>query len=66
MRTLAFWAWFAVAVASLGRLWWTVDNGGLFARSGAADAAALVGLLVSGVVLARVQYDTARGGSKYK
>ncbi len=64
MRTVAFWLWFVVATAALGRLWWTVDHGGLFVRFGAADAIALVALLVSGFVLARVEYETARVGRK--
>ncbi len=61
IHTVAFWFWFAVATASLGRLWSTFDRGGPF---GAPDALALVGLLLSGFLLARVQYDTARSARK--
>ncbi|HZP94931.1 MAG TPA: hypothetical protein VFC31_01150 [Candidatus Limnocylindria bacterium] len=64
MRNAAFWFWFAIATVALGRLWWAVDHGGLFARFGAADAAALVALVVAGFVLARVQSETARAGRK--
>lgn len=60
-RTIAFWLWFTVAVASLARLWSTIDAGGLFARFGPADAIALVLFVVSGTVLAWAQYRMARG-----
>ncbi|MBI4347123.1 MAG: hypothetical protein HY553_09730 [Elusimicrobia bacterium] len=58
--TIAFWAWFTVATASLGRLWSTVETGGLFVRFGPADAIALLLLVVSGLVLGRAQYRLAR------
>lgn len=58
--TAAWWFWFVVATAALGRLWWAVDHGGLFARSGVQDAVAIVALLVSGFILARVQWRTGR------
>ena len=64
MRTIAFWLWFVTATAALARLWSTIDSGGLFVRFGSADAIALVLLLLSGVVLGRVQYTAARDGRK--
>ena len=64
MQNAAFWFWFVVATAALGRLWWTVDHGGLFVRFGALDAVALAALVVSGVVLARVEHRMARAGRK--
>lgn len=60
--TVAFWFWFVVAIGALGRLWSTVETGGLFVRFGPVDAVALVLLLVSGFVLGRVQARTARIG----
>lgn len=64
MRNAALWFWFVVATAALGRLWWTVDHGGLFVRFSAVDAVALVALLVSGFVLARVEHHLARAGRR--
>lgn len=63
-RTVAFWAWLVVAVGSLGRLWSTVESGGLFVRFGPVDAVALALLIVSGFVLGRVQVRAAREGRK--
>lgn len=60
MRTIAFWVWFVVAVGALGRLWSTVESGGLFVRFGAVDAGALALLLASGLALGRAQVRVAR------
>jgi hypothetical protein len=61
--SIAFWVWFVIAAASLGRLWSTLDSGGLFVRFGPADGIALVLLVVSGLVLGRAQYVAARSRS---
>lgn len=63
LRTAAYWTWFVIGTAALARLWSTIDNGGLFVRFGPADAVALAALLISGFVLGRVQYRTARAAS---
>lgn len=58
VRTVAFWAWFAIAVVALGRLWSTFDAG--LARASAVDGLAAVALAAAILVLGRVQYRAAR------
>ncbi len=57
---MAFWFWFVVATAALGRLWSTIDADGQLVRFGPADGVAFLILLVAFFILGRVQYRTAR------
>ncbi len=59
MRTLFFWVWFVSAVAALGRLVSSAQQG-LLTRLDLGDVTALVVLLLAFVVLGRVLYASAQ------